>query len=618
MDKIFFSIAFIFMQLPSLLFAQLSDNVILAYDTNCTVEKGKKTIEKRFHIQVNNEQGDWITDIKIPFQKGNKVTSLEAEIRDNSGKLIRKLRKNEVTERSYISDISLYEDDYVKTFSLKHNQYPYHIFYSYSIHYSDFLWIASWTPVLHKNSPTLEAKLRLTAPVDFPVKINQQNFDGFEADTSNGQINYKWTANYLTPVKEEIHAPVFHELVPTVDIVPVSFKYGINGSHDTWASYGNWVEKLSAGLNTLPVSEQGKVHHLIKGIDDPKEKVKILYNYMQDNTRYINIAIDIGGLKPYPAEYVALNKYGDCKALTNYMKALLDVADIPSYCVDVYASQNAGAIHKDFPSQQFNHVILMVPLDGDTIWLENTSNIAPFDYINSAIQNRQGLLINGEGSRLIDIPRFDLAAVRESRSMTYYIDEELNCTSEINFKSAGPGFELYNEIRSRYSDQQQKQLLEHYLPFRNFEIKKWKFDKADRNASEISLSATLLLKNQVSKYDKDLVVRPQPLSLPDFQAPSQRTLPVRISYPTYRMDSMTFNIPAGMQVKKMSEPVITESKYGSYKIEISSSGSTINFVRSFTLKNGQYELSHYQDFYEFMQSIKNAELKNYINLQLLE
>src|SRR5690625_198168 len=87
-------------------------------------------------------------------------------------------------------------------------------------------------------------------------------------------------------------------------------------------------------------------------------KTRKIYQYIQDKVRNVSVQIGIGGWKPMPAMEVDKLSYGDCKALTNYTKVLLDALGIPSYYTVLYADSNTIDIHEDFVSFQGNHVIL--------------------------------------------------------------------------------------------------------------------------------------------------------------------------------------------------------------------------------------------------------------------
>ena len=86
------------------------------------------------------------------------------------------------------------------------------------------------------------------------------------------------------------------------------------------------------------------------------------------------------------------------------MKSALATVGIESYYTLIYGDSKPIKIDQRIPSQQFNHVILCVPLEQDTVWLENTSSSSPFNYLGVFTQNRKGLLVNGDKSELVNTP----------------------------------------------------------------------------------------------------------------------------------------------------------------------------------------------------------------------
>ena len=78
------------------------------------------------------------------------------------------------------------------------------------------------------------------------------------------------------------------------------------------------------------------------------------------------------------------------------MKVMLNYVAIDSYVTLIKAGTDAAEIKKDFPSQQYNHVILAIPLVNGTIWLENTSNSLPFNYPGTFTMGRYAFTVVSE------------------------------------------------------------------------------------------------------------------------------------------------------------------------------------------------------------------------------
>jgi hypothetical protein len=590
------------------LFAEIPDCEIINYETTCRISNKKLLIERSLNIQINNRSGEYLTNISIPYDNKSKINDLKAWILDGNGQIIRKLNKNEITDVSAISGTSLYQDDYIKKFVLKHNEYPYIINFQYSISSDEFIHIINWFPVYNIKVPVQKAVLDVYVPDDYLINIYSKNIKSSVSDTVDGILHYKWEASYTDLIPDEIYSPPYESLIPCVHIVPVYFYYGTDGSYKDWKSYGNWQNNLNSGLNYLPESEKEKVKNLTGTLTDKKEIIKTLYHYMQDNTRYINVSIDIGGLKPYPASYVAKNKYGDCKALTNYMKSLLEIVGIKSYYTKIYAGDNPLNINKEFPSQQFNHVILTVPLQSDTIWLECTDYNNPFGYLGPFTQNRDALLIDQDNSCFIKTPALTLNDVCQMKKLDFRYGTIDVSQCVMNLVLRGEAFEYLSEFTTDLTEQEQSEMIHYVIPFRNYELVSWEIIKRGRDVPELLFKANVLLHDYAKKYSDMIISELYPSEIPLFESPEIRELPVCINYPICHTDTLTYSFPAGYTVTP-ADPLEFNSKYGSYSLTQELNNNCLSIFRTLNIYSGEYPLDEYTNLYSFFQTIINAERK---------
>jgi len=185
--------------------------------------------------------------------------------------------------------------------------------------------------------------------------------------------------------------------------------------------------------------------------------------------RYVSLQFGIGGYKPFTVKYVDEKKYGDCKALSNYMRYLLDVADIKSYPVLINAGYNAEPLDPTFPKTSFNHVILCVPDKADTVWLESTSNDNKAGFLGSFTEDRLGLLLTENGGSIIKTPASRYKNNLLSSYSEIFLDEKGGAKTQTRFYATGDIAFEFGQIK-KLEPADMKLALTGYMNYRSAEV----------------------------------------------------------------------------------------------------------------------------------------------------
>lgn len=598
-------------------FSKKAFSQVLQNHTKITIDaNGRKSTEKTVLIQVNDKTSNWLSHVEISHNPDQDFSFNYARIIDLNGNILRKVKKKDLKTRNDLSYQTFYQDNLITEFDLYWNKYPYQIEYSYTITEEAYLYVAYWTPYLYLNIPTIKSSLEINVPANYEIYINQTGDLSFKESKIEDRKIYYWKSNIVKKSKNEIYAPPIKELIPFVAVAPSKFKYGVYGSLDSWSSFGNWLNNLNEGTDQLPLNEKIIIDKLINGIVDKRDIIKKIYYYLQDHTNYINVSIDVGGLKSYPASYVCENKYGDCKALTTYMKSMLKSIGIESFYTVINAGINQEKIKTNFPSQQFNHVILAVPMKNDTIWLENTSNSLPFNYLGVNSQNRFALLVNAENSKLVKTPKLLLANILVEKNYNINVDEIKDWLSEITLILRGSSFESfrYSMLNETESDQINKILK--YVDIDGFDIDNWKIVDSHRDSTHIKINLTGRFPNPTRKFGNKEVINPLKILIPNFEKPSNRKLDVRINFPINKSNQVVYKFK-NLENKKINLPegISIKTVFGEYSTEYIISNDLIICNENFTLFDNNIPIKNYPEFYSFIQSIINHKKKSAILLE---
>ncbi|MFT3946278.1 MAG: transglutaminase domain-containing protein [Agriterribacter sp.] len=466
-------------------------------------------------------------------------------------------------------------------------------------------------PVDNEKIAVVQSALTVVAPADFTVRYKAFNYKGEPAiqPEKNNKI-YRWEIKHFDAIELEYAYPSWDYIVPMVYLAPAKFqleKY--TGEMSTWQGFGEFMYTLNAGRDKLPDDVKQTVHQLTAGVGDVKQKISILYKYMQQNTRYISVQLGIGGWQTFDANYVATKKYGDCKALSNYMYSLLKEAGIKSCYTLVKAGRNSNYLREDFPSNQFNHAILCVPLQKDTVWLECTSQTLPSGYLSSFTANRPVLIIDETGGKLVRTPKYTISQNVQSRKTIGTIAEDGQLTTKINTTYKAIEQDNLHHLINDLSHEKQLEYLKEQIDLPHYDVTRFEY-KEDKSAlPEIDEELEIKALNYASITGKRLFVYPNVISRfsSKLKADDTRKYPVSIKNEYTEVDTTEIALPPGYQSEALPAPVKIESRFGKYISSVEMKSDKLFYYRRYENFSGEYPASDYNDFVKFYDQIYKAD-----------
>jgi len=363
----------------------------------------QRVIEKR--LRVYSQEGLKHASSAIFYDKLNEVQDFELEMLDAStGKSLKKAKLKDMGDAALTSSSSFFDDNRYKYLELTSAKFPVDVLLRIQTFSKSNFFLPTWIPVPNYHQKVEKSVFQVRFPQDMGVKYKEINLPGEPMVIyQEGLKTLEWTLTDLP-----VQAPDFEEEKDyKLILAPVRFALeSYQGEMSDWAGLARWQYELNKGRAELPEDFKIKLMEMVAQASGDYEKIQILYQYLQKNFRYVSIQLGIGGWQTMKAEDVLKYSYGDCKGLTNLMKAMLEAVGIPAHYTLVFAGVDAKDIQVDFPSNQFNHVILYVPTDSNPIWLECTSNALPAGYLGDFTKDRHVLVTTSEGGFLTKTPSY--------------------------------------------------------------------------------------------------------------------------------------------------------------------------------------------------------------------
>ncbi len=587
-----------------------ADYIVWKHCKEFYIKDRGRAIDKEFiAVCIKDQHSKIFNDIEVLYGKGEAVTSFKAEIFDAQGNFVKRLKKLDIIDNSAVSGFSLFEDTRVMYAEFFHNTYPYTLVFEYEKKVEGLLNLPTWDFQRLPNSGVISSKFEILTPENITFKYRSYNLSNEPIIVTENKIKkYSWEEKNLTPKEYKEKSPPIIYYKPVLFLAPASFSEGeYEGSLETWNSYGKWFWHLNQERDKLPEETKKIIIDLTKDAKTDKEKVKIIYQFMQNKTRYVSVQLGIGGYQTFPAEYVDSKGYGDCKALSNYTYSLLKEVSVKSYFTLVNAGRGEDDILYDFPCHQFNHAILCVPLKSDTIWLECTDQKKPFNFLGSFTDDRHVIMVTEEGGKLVKTPRYRKEVNTQYRNIELKLDTEGNAKAKVHTEFSGLQYENREGWSGRSVKEQKDALKENYA-ISGMEINNFKFMEFKDEIPSIHEDLDLNILRFASTSGKRMFIKMNVFNQASYVPKNEeRKIPFRLTYEFMDADTLNFEIPDGYTIENQPKDYDLATKFGTYSCKFEQNGNKIRFIRNYSSEKGIFPAEDYKDYYEFRKTIKKAD-----------
>jgi hypothetical protein len=572
------------------------------------IDYGKAIEKVHIVITVLNENGDHFSKLMMPYDKSQKIKNISGQSYNELGLPDNKLKSSAIQDLNYTSSGAIYDDLRMKYAEFKTNIYPYTVEYEIVTEHNELIRYPEWEPLDEYRLSVEKSSFKLLYPESLKVRYKEFNLpvNCKTEKKENVKKSVEWKVDSLCAWKEEPMSPSLITYTPRVVLAPVTFTYhDTNGDMSSWKSLGEWCFGLSQGLDQLSEPRQVEIRNMIGVVKDTVSTIQTLYKYMQQRTRYVGIQLGLGGYKPFPAETVDKLGYGDCKALSNYMKALLNCVGIKSIYTLAGAGSNEGITMPDFPTiNQNNHAILCVPLKKDTLWLECTSQTQACDYLGTFVRDRRVLLIKPEGGVFAKTPSLTANNNVQNRVANVKVNTDGSMQTEVKTRFTGYQYDNVSPQFSESKEDQKKELLEDFnIP--GLVINSFSYDTKKERVPEAVETIAMNSPKYATKTGTRLFI---PMNMLNQRKTSpakveNRKMAVVQSYAYQDKDSIVFELPVGYTIESVPQQKTLTTEFGDYNSAVTVDKNKAIYVRNVKIKDGTWPKEKYQELVDFYSGI---------------
>lgn len=580
---------------PSKTYADDVNAVILLDDQITTVKENGEIVRRgRFAARILRPEGRDFATYPVFYDSDSKVNFLRGWSITGKGQ---EYEAKDVMEQT-VSSYEVYSDLKVKAVRVPGADVGTVVGFEFEQRERPYIFQDHWD--FQTTVPVESSRYELHLAQGWRFKADWVNHEEQKPKEEGGAL--VWELGNVPRIEREPHRPPSEALSGHMVLTFLSDK-NPNKSYRDWSEFGSWYTQLSSGVRDASAPLQQKVKELAPASMPLLERIKALARFAQQDVRYVEIKIGVGGYRPHTAADIYNHRYGDCKDKATVLSSMLAQIGVKSYYLLVRTDRGIFT-EKTPPMARFDHMILAISLPeasypkpmpamyqhpklGRLLIFDPTNEFVPFGQIPFYEQDNYGLLVGDQGGDLIHLPLSTPEANGVTRNAKLTLMPDGSIHGAIEETRTG-----YEAMLGRYSlrhetEGDRKKTVERMLgrTVSNFQLTGLELVNADEIDKDLIIRYQFSAEHYAKNAGPLLLVRPHVVGevAGAWDANKPRHYAYQFDAPFLDNDNVEITLPEGFKVDELPEPAKSSFAFGQYVSKTENSGNILKYTRQYRM-----------------------------------
>jgi cellulose synthase operon protein C len=455
---------------------------------------------------------------------------------------------------------------------------------AFADYFGEVVYMQSTEPVAHSEYVLITPKART-------FYFNEPKVAGLVSSVEEKGPNrvYRFHAKNVPPLDPEPMQPPLAEALGHVHV----------STYKSWDDMGRWYWGLVKDQFTADDEVRRRVTEITKGLTGEREKVRAVYGYVVQKTRYVALEFGIHGFKPYRCAQIFARGFGDCKDKATLIVTMLKELGIPATIVIVRTGLRGD--FATFPASlaPFDHAIAYVPsLD---LYLDGTAEFTGSTELPVMDRGSLGLQINEGKPKLVHLPEPPPSESVASKRIEAQVAANGSATIDWRVRVTGAHASSWRQRYHAKATQKTRvqEDLSGELP--GVEV----LQVGANDLDDVEQPVEILAKGRAASFarkDGDALsvrVGAKEHMVRTWAPLSSRRRDLRIQALTTQENETVLKLPQGAKLVRAPRAAEGSSPFGSYKVEAEVDGNAVRVKTTVALSRSRISAAEYPAFRAF-------------------